>query len=172
MLIVLEIMTCFLGLLALLCQLLKAAAETTARRQQGRRNAARTSDHQRPAVGRWRLLRRRRRRQLRPARRRRRRRRQLQPARRRRGLGHRVPRRAVLEEGDAGLAEMVVARRSNVHGRLQQIREPAGPANHQAAEYAPPTPSAELVIGRFAWRFPEARNTMQEQTDPSPSELV
>ena len=163
--IVLVITRCFLGLLALLCQLLKAAAEKILRR----RNASQLSDHQRSTVRRRRLLRRRRRQQLQPARRQRRR--QLQPAilRRRRSHGHRAPRRAVLEEGDPDLAEMVVARRSNAHGQLQEIMEP-GQENQQAAEHTPPTPSAELVIGRFAWRFPEPRSRIQG--DPNPSELV
>ena len=78
-------------------------------------------------------------------------------------------RRAMREQGDPRLAEMVVPRWSGA-GQLQ----PASEGNLCRTGPAPPghLASAELVTGRFACRFPEPRNTVQEQGDPNPSELV
>ena len=140
-----QIVKCFLGLLALLRELDNAAAELLVLGQHCSctcHNTTRSATHQLPAV--------------------RRRGRRRRPRRHRR-------RRAMREQGDPRLAEMVVPRWSGA-GQLQ----PASEGNLCRTGPAPPghLASAELVTGRFACRFPEPRNTVQEQGDPNPSELV
>ena len=141
-----------LGLLALLRELNNAAAELLVLGQQCSctcHNTTRSAIHQLPAA-------------------RRRRRRRPRRHRRRRPRRH-WRRRAVREQGDPRLAEMVVPRCS----RACQL-QPTSEGNLCRTGPAPqgPLASAELVTGRFACRFPEPRNTVQEQGDPNPSELV
>ena len=94
---------------------------------------------------------------------------QLPAVRRRRRTRRRRRRRAMREQGDPRLAEMVVPR----YSRACQL-QPTSEGNLCRTGPAPqgPLASAELVTGRFACRFPEPRNTVQEQGDPKPSELV
>ena len=103
------------------------------------------------------------------------RRRRLQPAARRafrcrcrppRGRRTHCRRSAVQEQGDLGPSEIMIPRLSSA-GQLGE----QGKANVCRAGFAIP-PSAEVVTGRFALRFPEPRTTVQEQGDPDPYQLV
>ena len=121
----------------------------------------------------------------------------LQPAGRRRLRPQRRRPRVIQEEGDPSPAEMVVQRSSlpsicrpipareqspAMDGRSRsnlvqeqgsnRVQEVVDCCTCRAVQEQRGPNRAQVVVGLCNWVFPEPRNTLQEQGDPNPAQLV